>query len=338
MPKSKYSLDTQLIEIRYENGESESLNFVGWNKKYTKLYLMSKEGERLVLVLDRIVASKKIAPLEHKKIKWNGDMFPDSNPTSIKPTRLLPPPCQYKNTGPPDENLPEDPTEDQILKVCYNTYAYVTKTDLPLIKKLFKVFCTQKDKDYNSLTTEDKEAQREKYTTQNKSGKVVFYWQLTLDDELETNATGTRDKVISDRWLKERNLDRELMHIEYQRFIKLLALHSDMPFNDIELNNKYLLLLATQVKYKITFSCKSESWVFNIKELRRPNHPGELSDINVLTDDLPKTFSVSQAAYNLSISKRSIIRYCEELNISKHRIDDTSIKKFRALRDEKKRR
>jgi hypothetical protein len=78
--------------------------------------------------------------------------------------------------------------------------------------------------------------------------------------------------------------------------------------------------------------------VFNIKELRRPNHPGELSYINRLTYDLPKIFSVSKAADNLKLSCRTIIRYCKELNIGKHRIDDTSIEKFRALRDEKKQR
>ena len=248
MPKPKYSLDTQVIEIRHENGESESLNFIGWNRKYTKLYLMSKDGKKLVLALVRVTASSSIVPFKYKTIKWKKDMFPESNPIRIEPTRLFPPPCQYKNTGPPDTNLPANASEEQALKVYYNDYTYVTKKDLPLIKKSFKALCAQKKKDFYSLTREERKVQIGKYKTRNKSGNLVFYWQLTLDDELETNATGIRDKVITNRWLNEHNLDRELMHTEYQRFKKLVALHSDMPFDDIYQNNRYLLYLATQVK------------------------------------------------------------------------------------------
>jgi hypothetical protein len=330
---SYHELDTPEITIRREGEEPITLNLIGWNKDYTKLYLRSKEGRNRVLPIVHIGVSRKISVFQLEELKWIKPMFPNSDPISILPTRLLPPPCFSQCEGPLDKR--KKPNKLESLALLYNIYLYPNQRDKTSIKRQLKKFQKEKKADYESMTEVEKRKQKKKFQVIGIGGEKKFIWELTLDDEIETNATNIRDQHLTQQWLKKENFDLDEMSIDHERFKKLIEIKTKLPDLKSISVNEYLLYLAIQIHYKITFSCGTEFWLFDVKELLAPRSKEETGDIATLASELPEIYTSQEAAKMVGCSLKTIGRYCKDLKVSKAKITDDVISLFKT---EKKKR
>jgi hypothetical protein len=333
---SYHELDTPEITIRREGEEPIALNLIGWNKDNTKLYLRSKKGRNRVLPIVHIGVSRKIAEFQLEEMKWTKPMFPNSDPISVLPTRLLPPPCFSRYVGPLCKR--KNPNKSESLAILYNIYLYPNQRDKASIKRKLKKFEKEKKADYESMTEAEKRKQKKKFQVIGIGGKKKFIWELTLDDEIETNATNIRDQHLTQQWLKKENFDIDEMSIDHGRFKNLIEVKTKLPDSTNISVNKYLLYLAVQIHYKITFSCGAEFWLFDVKELRPTRSKGEIEDISKLELNLPKIHSVQDAAELVGVTERTIRDYCREEGISKGEIKTEVIERFKIKHKKKKRR
>ena len=67
---SYHELDTPEITIRREGEEPITLNLIGWNNDYTKLYLRGKKGLNKVLPIVHINVKRRIAKFQLEELKW----------------------------------------------------------------------------------------------------------------------------------------------------------------------------------------------------------------------------------------------------------------------------
>ena len=326
-------LDTPEITIRREGEGPIALNLIGWNKDNTKLYLRSKEGRNRMLPIVHIGVSRKIAVFQLEELKWIKPMFPNSDPISILPTRLLPPPCFSQYEGPLDKR--KKPNKLESLALLYNIYLYPNQRDKTSIKRKLNKFQKEKKVDYESMTEVEKRKRKKKFQAIGIEGEKKLIWELTLDDEIETNATNIRDQHLIQQWCKEKNLDLEEMSIDHGRFKKLIEIKTKLPDLKGIPFDKYLLYLAIQIHYKITFSCGAEFWLFDVKKLRAPRSKEEAGDITTLALELPKIYTPKEAAKMVKCSLQTIGRYCKDLKVHKSKITDDIISLFK---NEKKKR
>jgi hypothetical protein len=270
---------------------------------------------------------------ELKPTEWREPMFPNSDPVSIVPTHLLPPPCRSKYVG--LLNPPNEINKATDLEALYNGYAYPYKSDLAAIKRDFNKLQKEKKKTFNALGKTEKEKNKIDFQAVGIDGETKFIWELTPDDEIETNATGTRDQRLIKRWLKDKNLKPEEMSEALERFKIIIRLKIKIP------NRKGIRIepamnhLIHQVHYKIIFSCGSEFWLFDVKELRAPRSKEETGDIATLALELPKINTPKEAAKMVGCSVRTIGVYCKYFKVHKAKITDDVISLFKK---EKKKR
>jgi hypothetical protein len=331
---SYHELDTPEITIRREGEEPIALNLIGWNNDYTKLYLRGKNGLNKVLPIVHLSVSWNIPEeVELKPTEWREPMFPNSDPVSIVPTHLLPPPCRSKYVGLLNpQNEINKATE---LEALYNDYAHPNKSDLAAIKRDFNKLQKEKKKTFFALGKAEREKNKIDFQAVGIDGETKFIWELTPDDEIETNATGTRDRRLIKRWLKEKNLKPEEMSEALERFKIIIRLKIKIP------NRKGIRIepamdhLIHQVHYKIIFSSGSEFWLFEVNELRAPRSKKETKEIKTLALELPKIYTPQEAAKMVGCSLVTIGRYCKDLKVSKAKITDDVISLFKT---EKKKR
>jgi hypothetical protein len=331
---SYHELDTPEITIRREGEEPITLNLIGWNNDYTKLYLRGTKGLNKVLPIVHLSVSWNIPEEEElKPTEWRKPMFPNSDPVSIVPTRLLPPPCRSKFVGPMIP--PNEINKATDLEAIYADYAYPFKSDLAAIKRDFNKLKKEKKKTFNALGKTEREKNKRNFVAVGIDGKTKFIWELTIDDEIETNATGIRDRRLINRWLKEKNLKPEEMSEALEQFKKIIRLKIKIPNRKgirIEAAMDYLI---HRVRYKIIFSCGTEFWLSSVNELRAPRSKKETKEIKGIASELPKIYTPQETAKIVGRSLQVIGRYCNELKISKAKITDDVISLFKK---EKKKR
>jgi hypothetical protein len=266
-------------------------------------------------------------------IEWRKPMFPNSDPVSIVPTHLLPPPCRSKDVGP--LNPPNEINKATDLEALYNDYACPEKSDLAAIKKAFNKLQKEKKKAFEALDKTGKEKSKRDFQAVGIDGETKFVWELNFQDEIETNATGIRDRRLIQRWLKEKKLNPEEMSEALERFKIIIILKIKVPNRKGIWIEKAMDHLTHQIHYKITFSCGTEFWLFDVKELRAPRFKEETGDIATLASELPEIYTPKEAAKMVKCTLRTIGRYCKDLKVPKSKITDDIISLFK---NEKKKR
>jgi hypothetical protein len=331
---SYHELDTPEITIQREGEEPFTLNLIGWNNDYTTLYLRNKDGRNKVLPIVLLKASWRI-PEDNdiEPIEWRKRMFPDSDPVSIVPTRLLPPPIRSKYVGP--ISPPNEKNKATDLEALYNDYAYPDKSDLAAIKKAFNKLLKEKKEAFEALDNTGKEKNKRDFQAVGIDGVIKFIWDLTFQDEIETNATGIRNQRLIQRWLKGNNLDSKVMSEDLEQFKKIIILKIKVPNRKGIWIEQAMGHLTHQIHYKITFSCGTKFWLFDVKELRAPRSKKETGEIKALALELPKIYTPQEAGKMVGCSLKTIGRYCKILKVSKAKITDEIISLFKK---EKKKR
>jgi len=138
-----------------------------------------------VLPIVHINVKRRIAKFQLEELKWIKPMFPNSDPISILPTRLLPPPCFSQYVGPLDKI--KKPNKLETAGLLWGIYLHPKQRDKTSIKRKLKKFQKEKKADYVSMTEVEKRKQKNKFQAIGIGGEKKFIWELTLDDEIRVS-------------------------------------------------------------------------------------------------------------------------------------------------------